>query len=273
MILMYRPMDNKSEALFFRICACVAFVAILFVSLTHAFEALSVHGEHLHSDQNVLWRYVAIVDLIVKSVLVLSGLAPSLGLWRPAQLLLHAMAPILVIAVSIQKFADFFDFAVTGDKLDAILSLMVVFTSVGIILPAFKGLKPYIFADTPTFFDPKDFQSEINSTFPGIRCSHIHVYRQWPAAFEALIHLELTVDRRARNWAESARQRYEEAAKYMRSALCKGGAKKVLVEPKFVTEGASGMPWSGCVASACQKETGCCQPSTPTLTSAPTHTP
>ncbi|CAJ0947284.1 unnamed protein product, partial [Mesorhabditis belari] len=274
-ILMYRPLDSKSEALFFRICACVAFVAILFVSITHAFEALTIsHGEdggggHEHHEQNELWRYVAIVDTVVKSVLVLSSLAPSLGLWRPSQLLLHTLAPLLVIAVSIDSFETLPVIHWFGEKLDAVLSLAVVAISIVLIIPAFSELKPYIFVDSPPFFNAKSFQSEINSTFAGINCSHIHVYRLWPDSFEAIIHLEVTVDRRMKNWGTNARHRYEEVSKYVRSALCKGGAKKVVVEPKFVSEGTAREPWSGCVVSRCQKDTGCCLPSTPTITSPP----
>uniref|UniRef100_A0A1I7WWZ9 Cation diffusion facilitator family transporter n=1 Tax=Heterorhabditis bacteriophora TaxID=37862 RepID=A0A1I7WWZ9_HETBA len=154
------------------------------------------------------------------------------------------------------------------DPLVAVIMTMLFF---GLIIPAFREMMPYIFADTPEKFQVDTFQDEISTTFTDVTCTHIHAYRLWPGnVFEALIHINIRVDKSQERWSEAAATRYAEIRQNVNSVLTKAGAQKVVVEPRFIDVTETNIPWVGCIAENCFKqERGCCKGGSSSASSTP----
>ncbi|GMR60283.1 hypothetical protein PMAYCL1PPCAC_30478, partial [Pristionchus mayeri] len=274
---------ETAAPLFQRICGCVSFCAILFVNASHALEMMTEpisstghshsHAEDGHSHEesegtNLFYSSIVpanflpviVADVIVKWILLCANRLPPFSLNRPLQVLLHLLVPVAVFTL--------YGVGWHRDKSEStILSLLDPLTTIGLclisavmIVPAFREMKPYVFADTPQFFDTDQFTNEISTHFDGIHCTHIHVYRIWPNQnFEALIHINIEVNKSEEKWSEMASSRYSDISKFIRSAMKKGGAEKVVIEPRFIDRSIDNPEWQGCVGAKCYiEDRGCC---------------
>ncbi|VDL79723.1 unnamed protein product [Nippostrongylus brasiliensis] len=284
-------LGDQARPLFHRICGCVAFIAVLFVNTTHALELLTDYSNgdedhgHSHGDEDhdpekhgfgfVPKQYVivSVFDVALKCLVLALGHIPSMGL-RPLQrLVLHTLSPLVVIAMYVAGLAIPPSIGKTWlwQHVDPVVAVTMTVLFFMLIIPAFKEMMPYIFADTPAKFHVESFQDEISSTFPDVTCTHIHAYRLWPGnLFEALIHLNFLVDKSKPDWSEVAAARYSEVRQNVASVLTRAGAQKIIlitygivlvvVEPCFLDATEIGRPWVGCVGTSClRQDRGCCK--------------
>ncbi|ETN69000.1 hypothetical protein NECAME_01110, partial [Necator americanus] len=264
-----------------RICGCVAFIAVLFVNTTHALELLTdysdghshSHGAEEHDDHDsegngfgfVPKQYVivSIFDVALKCLVLALGHIPSMGLHPIPRLILHTLSPTIVIGMYVAGLAipPWLGESWFWKHIDPVVAVITTILFFFLIIPAFKEMMPYIFADTPAKFHVESFQNEISTTFPDVTCTHIHAYRLWPGnLFEALIHLSFLVDKSKSGWSEEASTRYSEVSQNVTSVLTRAGAQKVVVEPSFLDATEIGRPWIGCVGTTCFRQNrGCCK--------------
>ncbi|GMT35318.1 hypothetical protein PFISCL1PPCAC_26615 [Pristionchus fissidentatus] len=301
MVSLFHHQNTRGETaapLFQRICGCVSYCAIIFVNASHALEMMtetidksSGHGHsHDHGSQKghegheghehsfidrfyscIVPAYfvpVIVADVIIKWILLCANRLPPFSLNRPLQVFLHMLVPIAVFTLYGVGFnREMKDFPLLS-YLDPVTTIFLCIISAAMIVPAFREMKPYVFADTPLFFDTDKFTNEISTQFEGIQCTHIHVYRIWPNQnFEALIHVNIEVNKSEEKWSEFASKRYSDISKFIRSALMKGGAEKVVIEPRFIDRSIDNPEWQGCVGAKCYVEDrGCCSVVNSTIT-------
>lgn len=204
---------------------------------------------------------VILCDVVIKWVLLCAGRLPDFSLNRALQVLLHLLVPIAVVTLyAIGWQFDKEEYPIIT-YLDPLTTIALCIISAVMIFPAFCAMKPFVFADTPQCFDIEKFTSEISSHSDGIHCTHIHVYRIWPKeSFEALIHINIEVNKSEEKWSDLAAARYSAISKFIRSAMKKGGAEKVVIEPRFIDRSIDNPEWQGCIEGAkCYVEDrGCC---------------
>lgn len=273
-------LGEQARPLFHRICGCVAFIAVLFVNTTHALELLtdyadgSDHG-HSHEDDDLdhdahgygfvpkQYVVISVFDAALKCLVLALGHIPSMGLRALPRLVLHILSPTVVIGMYVAGLAmpPSLGESWLWKHVDPIVAVVMTVLFFLLIIPAFREMMPYIFADTPAKFHVESFQSEISATFPDVTCTHIHAYRLWPGnLFEALIHLSFLVDKSKLGWSEQAAERYFEVRQNVTSVLTRAGAQKVVVEPSFLDATEIGRPWIGCVGATCfRQDRGCCK--------------
>ncbi|CAJ0608920.1 unnamed protein product [Cylicocyclus nassatus] len=275
-------LGDQARPLFHRICGCVAFIAVLFVNTTHALELLTdyhddhshAHGEDEHHDEHHSEDYgfafvpkqyviVSIFDVALKCLVLALGHIPSMGLHPIPRLILHTLSPTIVIGMYVAGLAipPWLGESWIWKHVDPMVAVATTILFFLLIIPAFREMMPYIFADTPAKFHVESFQDEISNKFPDVTCTHIHAYRLWPGnQFEALIHLSFLVDKSKSGWSDEAATRYAEVSQNVTSVLTRAGAQKVVVEPSFLDATEIGRPWVGCIGATCfRQDRGCCK--------------
>lgn len=94
--------------------------------------------------------------------------------------------------------------------------------------------------------------------FPNIKCSHIHVYKQWPpreSKFDIQMHINIAPDETSETWMQQAQLSIEKTIKELTSILIRAGAQKVTIEPRIDDK----KKWTICTTAACQdKSLTCC---------------
>ncbi|KIH65153.1 hypothetical protein ANCDUO_04527 [Ancylostoma duodenale] len=247
-------LGDQARPLFHRICGCVAFIAVLFVNTTHALELLTdytdghshSHGDEDHDDHDhhpeehgfgfVPKQYVivSIFDVALKCLVLALGHIPSMGLHPIPRLILHTLSPTIVIGMYVAGLAipAWFGKSWFWQHVDPVVAVITTILFFLLIIPAFKEMMPYIFADTPAKFHVESFQSEISET----------------------------VDKSKSSWSDEAAARYSEVRQNVTSVLTRAGAQKVVVEPSFLDATEIGRPWVGCVGATCfRQDRGCCK--------------
>ncbi|GMT07905.1 hypothetical protein PENTCL1PPCAC_30079, partial [Pristionchus entomophagus] len=292
MVSLFHHEHTRGETaapLFQRICGCVSFCAILFVNASHALEMMTEPNGHSHDVQSsghshdaethdhtahenetrdlfdsaivpAQFLPVIVADVIIKWILLCAGRLPPFSLNRPLQVLLHLLVPIAAFTLYGLGWHQEKTDSTFLSYLDPLTTIGLCIISAIMIVPAFREMKPYVFADTPQFFDTDQFTTDISTHFDGVQCTHIHVYRIWPNQnFEALIHINIEVNKSEEKWSELAAGRYSDISKFIRSAMKKGGADKVVIEPRFIDRSIDNPEWQGCVGAKCYiEDRGCC---------------
>ncbi|VDM75013.1 unnamed protein product [Strongylus vulgaris] len=264
-----------------------------------------VTPQHWYITLLTLEQYVivSIFDVALKCLVLALGHIPSMGLHPVPRLILHTLSPTIQEPSKYeQQFANcVLGMYVAGlaippwlgeswlwKHVDPVLAVTTTILFFLLIIPAFREMMPYIFADTPAKFHVESFQDEISTKFPDVTCTHIHAYRLWPGnQFEALIHLSFLkfcltsiqtsqcqetaafaiiglwqqhVDKSKSGWSDEAAARYSEVSQNVTSVLSRAGAQKVVVEPSFLDATEIGRPWVGCVGATCfRQDRGCCK--------------
>ena len=94
--------------------------------------------------------------------------------------------------------------------------------------------------------------------FPNIKCSHIHVYKQWPpkeSKFDIQMHILVKADESSEDWMHQTQITVEKTIKELTSVLVRAGAQKVTIEPRIDDQNHLII----CTTAACQtKSLTCC---------------
>uniref|UniRef100_A0A914Z3R2 Uncharacterized protein n=1 Tax=Panagrolaimus superbus TaxID=310955 RepID=A0A914Z3R2_9BILA len=231
-IAMSRRIFTKSKEnldVFLRLAGIIAFEALIFVNFTHSMEIVFV--EHHDTHISHIFLLVTAADVILKTLFLATGIFPTLGLNWMRRIILHFLASICLLMLTI------------------------------IALPSAFSLLPYLCANIPDSFKVNDFVKEMETKFPNTRCAHIHVFRQWPENnFEVIMHVIIAVDQNSPQWIQEAETTVQQIQREIRSILTRAGAHRVTIQPKIcaITEN-FGDAWTSCITKVCcDNDKTCC---------------
>uniref|UniRef100_A0A914DSE2 Uncharacterized protein n=1 Tax=Acrobeloides nanus TaxID=290746 RepID=A0A914DSE2_9BILA len=253
----YKWMDNSLPGLqlFLRLAALVTFEALIFVNSTHALEMLFCDESHMHFSKLVV--ATVILDILIKSLLLITKQVDDLFLKFYQQIILHFLTSTIFLIVTVLNFIFSEENNHYMTMIDPYLTLFIAITLSLIMIPTASHYMPYIFGDTPKDFDIDQFKEDIAKKYENVRCLHIHVFRKWLDRFDIFMHISIRNDMNHEKWMEAMQAELQKIQQEIRSVLKKAGAEKVTIQPHFLQ---SNLNWSTCINKECElKQLSCCK--------------
>jgi len=152
------PKTPDNLDVFLRLSGVIVFEALVFVNFTHGLEIIFTGSHEMHIPQ--FFIIVTIVDVVVKTTLLLTSAFPTLGLdWRRRILLHYTTTSMTLILVALNRLkTEQVDYL---SQLDPYCGLFASLVLTIIVVPTTCELLSYFLANKPESFRVDDFIIEI----------------------------------------------------------------------------------------------------------------